>query len=86
MAGARLIAKPILKEKREALGSQEEMASLINAETGQNYGRTFYGNIETGARPATAEMALIIARILKSDVAELFTSSEAKAEGDSQND
>ncbi len=84
MAGAKLIAKPHLKVKREALCSQEEMASLINVETGKDYGRTFYGNIETAARPATADMALIIARILKTDVSELFTSNSAPEEGDSE--
>lgn len=81
MASAKFIAKPELKVRREALGSQEEMVSLINVETHKNFGRTFYGNIETGARPATADMALTIARILKSDVAELFISNDAKEDG-----
>lgn len=76
MAGAVFIAKDILKTKREELGSQEEMVSLINAATGKDYGRTFYGNIETGVRPTTAEMALVIARILKMDVSDLFTNKE----------
>lgn len=76
MAGATLIAKPELEEKRKAFCSQEEMVSLINAETGKHYGRTFYGNIETRTRPVKAEIALIIARILKAEVTDLFTGSE----------
>lgn len=80
MGGARFIAKPELRVKREAMCSQEEMASLINVDTGKDYGRTFYGNIETGVRPASADMALIIARILKSDVSDLFASKAEKGE------
>ena len=85
MANAKFLAKTELKIKREAFCSQQEMASLINAESGGNYGRTFYGNIETGIRPVSSDMALIIARILKSDVAELFTSNDAKEEGEQVN-
>lgn len=79
---ARFLATQNLKAVREAKCSQEEMVSLINVETGKNYGRTFYGNIETGERPANADMALIIARILSTNVTELFTNNTPEEEQD----
>lgn len=76
MLGSRYIAKPELKILREKMGRQDEMQGLINVEIGKTHHRSFYGNIENGARLATPKMALLIARILKSDVADIFKKTE----------
>lgn len=80
MNSAKYTAKPELKVAREAMCFQEEMVDLINVETGKNYSRQFYGNIEAGRRYASAEVAIIIARILKTEVSALFSKK-----GDSEN-
>ncbi len=73
MSALKFIAKPELKTLREAKCSQEEMAGLVNIETGKSFGRAFYSNIENGIRPVSSDFALVIARILKVEVTELFT-------------
>jgi DNA-binding XRE family transcriptional regulator len=72
MGNAKYTAKPELKEIREKMCYQGEMADLINVQTGKTYSRAFYGNIEAGKRYASAEIAVVIARILKTDVSQLF--------------
>lgn len=67
-------AKALLKKKREDLGSQREMAALISADGKFELKRAYYEHIELGTRPIDAQLALHIARILKTEVNEVFES------------
>lgn len=69
-----------LRTEREKIATQEEIVHLINTETGKDHTRAWYTRIETGERAASMEVALVISRLLRVDVDEIFSSSKANTE------
>ena len=65
-----------LRIEREKVGTQEEIVHLINTETGRDHSRAWYTRIETGERSASMEVALVLSRLLRVDVDEIFSSSK----------
>lgn len=73
----RLLSKPRLKELREKLATQKEMANLINVQSGKDsMSRGYYNYIENRERSVDPELGLTIARILKVEVSEVFESKD----------
>lgn len=68
-------AKPTLKELRNKLAwTQDEVTSLIGADGKYDFKRSYYDHIENGRRGIDPDLAVHIARIMKTEVAELFES------------
>ena len=79
MSKMRFTAKPEMKEKRLAMGTQEQLTQLLKAATGRNFQRTYIVLIETGQRTADSEIALAISQILGCEVDEIFENQITKA-------
>ncbi len=72
----RLRAKSKLREIREKFGTQKDLISLVQMETGQDISRPFYTLVENGQRGIDPEMAIAIAKILKVDIEEVFENAK----------
>lgn len=60
------------KQRREALGTQREIASLISAQIGKKLSRSYLKMIEMGERNVKPPLALAIVKVLGCEVADIF--------------
>ncbi len=74
-------AKPALKELRNKREwTQDEITSLIGADGNYEFKRSYYDHIENARRGIDPDLAVHIARILKTEVAEIFESKNEAPE------
>lgn len=78
MSKSILYAKPQLAIRRRKRGwTQEQFATLLSLESGQNVSQSLVEKWEQRKRTINAEMALEIAKALRSDVREIIDQENA---------